>query len=176
MSKNIVKEIIAPILVLTAICLVCSGALAGTYQTTKPIIDEAAAREAEAARSEVFVGATEFEEYEGELPAGATEIFRVNGGEGYVITAVTKGFGGEIEVMTGVNSAGEITGVKVLSMSETSGLGTQIAEDWYIEKYVGQSNVDGVETIAGSTVSSAAFKNLLKDVLAMVEEISGGAA
>ena len=37
------KDIIKPIVVLTAICLVCSAALAATYQTTKPVIEAAAA-------------------------------------------------------------------------------------------------------------------------------------
>lgn len=170
------KEILMPIVVLTAICLVCSGALAVTYQTTKPIIAAATAKEAEAARTEVYAGASEFEKYEGELPEGATEIYKVNGGEGFIITASTKGFGGKIVVMTGLTAEGEILGVKVLSMDkETSGLGTQIGEPDYQKKYIGQSNVDGVDTISGATVSSAAFKKLMQQIAAMPQQLTGGA-
>lgn len=175
-NNSIVKQIMLPIIVLTAICLVCSTALAFTQQTTKPIIDVAAAKEAELARTEVFPGATGFTKLEGELPEGVTEIYEVDGG-GYVITATTKGFGGAVDVMTGINPAGEILGIKILAMNnETSGLGTQIAEPGYLAQYIGQTNVDNVETIAGSTVTSAAFKKLEQNVLAIYQQLSGGAA
>lgn len=169
------KDIIMPIAVLTAICLVCSAALAATYQTTRPVIEAAAAAETTAARAIVYEGATDLQKYTGELPGSATEIYVVNGGEGYVITAVTKGFGGPIEVMTGVKADGTITGIKILSMSETSGLGTQIDTDDYKAKYIGQNNVDNVDTIAGSTISSTAFKTLMQEMTQMPQQLSGGA-
>lgn len=175
-ESSLFGQIAMPILVLTAICLVCSTALAFTQQTTKPTIDAAAAREAEQARTEVFPGAAGFTKLEGELLPGITEVYEVDGG-GYVVTATTKGFGGAVDVMTGVSASGEILGIKILAMNnETSGLGTQIAEPDYLAKYIGQTNVDGVETIAGSTVTSAAFKQLEQNVLAMYQQLSGGAA
>ncbi|MEG1428263.1 MAG: FMN-binding protein [Hydrogenoanaerobacterium sp.] len=174
--KNAVKEIIMPIVVLTAICLFCSGALAVTFKTTQPVIAVEAAKEAAAARSDVYPNASEVVKLEGELPEGATEIYTVNGGEGYIITAVTKGFGGKIEVMTGLLKSGEILGIKVLSMDkETSGLGTQIGSEGYRAKYIGQSSVDDVPTIAGATVSSTAFKKLMQQVVAMPQKLGGAA-
>ena len=46
-----VKEFVVPAAVLTAICLVVSGALAGTYQLTEPVIEAAKRAEADAAYS-----------------------------------------------------------------------------------------------------------------------------
>ena len=48
------RELIAPTLVLLLICLVITAALAGTYQVTKPIIDEINFRNANLARGEVL--------------------------------------------------------------------------------------------------------------------------
>lgn len=174
--KKSAKEIIMPIVVLTAICLCCSAALAATYKTTQPIIAIEAAKEAEAARAEVYPSAVNFTKVEGALPEGATEVYTVNGGEGYIITANTKGFGGKIEVMTGILNSGEIIGIKILSMDkETSGLGTQIDGEAYRANYIGQSDLASVPTIAGATVSSKAFKELIKQVAAMPGQLSGGA-
>ena len=57
---NFVKESVIPAVVLTVICVVITGALALTYNTTKPIIDLAAQKEADAARIEVLSGADGF--------------------------------------------------------------------------------------------------------------------
>ena len=174
--KLFAKQILLPIIVLTAICLMCSSALAVTYKTTKPIIELESAKEAAQARVMVYPGASDFVKLEGELPEGATEVYTVNDGEGYVITASTKGFGGKIVVMTGILTNGEVVGVKILSMDkETSGLGTQIDNDAYKAQYIGQSNVDAVPAISGATVSSSAFKKLMQSVVAMPKQLSGGA-
>ena len=35
------------------------------------------------------------------------------------------GYGGDIDMMTGINAAGEVTGMSVISHAETSGLGSK---------------------------------------------------
>ena len=44
---------------------------------------------------------------------------------GVVITTQSSGYGGKIEVMTGIKSNGEVSGVNILSMEETPGLGAK---------------------------------------------------
>ena len=61
-------EKLKPIVVLTAICVIVSAALVGTYGLTKPVIDAAKAAEANAALSAVLPDGTEHREIvQGEL-------------------------------------------------------------------------------------------------------------
>ena len=55
-------EKLKPIVVLTAICLVVSAALTGTYNLTKPVIDAAKAAQANEALLAVLPDGTDFEE------------------------------------------------------------------------------------------------------------------
>ena len=55
-------EKLKPIVVLTAICVIVSAALVGTYGLTKPVIDAAKAAEANAALSAVLPDGADFEE------------------------------------------------------------------------------------------------------------------
>ncbi len=114
-----VKEVIKPAAILFVICVAVSAALAGTNLLTKDRIALAAAQKAEESRMVVLPGAESFEEKDGHY-AG------VNGAGqtvGYVFETESKGYGGTIKVMTGIGAEGSITGVVVLSHSETPGLG-----------------------------------------------------
>jgi len=90
---------------------------------------------------------------------------------GYAIRTLTpvKGYGGDIEMFVGFSEAHEISGIKILSFSETPGLGTKIEESSFVNQFVGQladkvfsigsgSTEDGeVTAVSGATISSAAF-------------------
>ena len=67
MKSNTFKEYIQPVVVLVAICLVITFALAFVNGITAPIIEENAKRAAEAARIELLPSATSFEQYTGDL-------------------------------------------------------------------------------------------------------------
>ena len=55
-------DTLKPIVVLTAVCVVVSAALAGTYKLTKPVIDAAKADEANAALLAVLPEGADFEQ------------------------------------------------------------------------------------------------------------------
>ena len=61
------KDMMKPTIVLLVICLVAAAALAGTYQFTKPMIDEINARMAAEARMTVLSTADNFEQMDVEL-------------------------------------------------------------------------------------------------------------
>lgn len=42
---------------------------------------------------------------------------------GYVFKTSAKGYGGDIDLMVGIDTSGKVTGVSILSISETAGLG-----------------------------------------------------
>lgn len=174
---------VVSILVLTIICLVISGALVGTYQVTKPIIDANKAL-GNAALAELLP------ESEGMLSEINTdkledigEIFEADNGAGYVIGVVDKGFGGEMSLMVGVNKAGKVSGIKVTEHNETPNLGTKALEEDYLAQYEGKGDItisgeDGkeqVDAVAGATVSSEAVFRAVDKALQQFHKMGGGA-
>ncbi|MGA1875333.1 MAG: RnfABCDGE type electron transport complex subunit G [bacterium] len=83
-----------------------------------------------------------------------------------------EGFGGNIEMMMGVTPDGEITGIEILSMAETPGLGARINSPEYkaVFKHKALTNVkwalkkDGgdIDQITGASISSRAVVAALK--------------
>ena len=68
------KDIVKPIAVLAAICLVVTALLAYINSVTAPIISEAEQKAAQEARLEVMPGATDFEPVETDAE-GVTEMY-----------------------------------------------------------------------------------------------------
>ena len=164
MSNNTTfKEYVQPILVLVAICLVISFALAQTYGMTKPVIERITKENADIARAVVLpTGADGFTEYEGEKIAGVTEYYVANNKSGVAVTAESKSFGGTMTVMVGVDQDGKVTGVTVTNHADTPGLGTKAMTVEYLSQYMGVEslseekikNATEVDAITGATISS----------------------
>ena len=87
---------------------------------------------------------------------------------GYAIKVSASGSQGAIEMMVGVDGEGAVTGVAVVKHSETSGIGTKVAENepnkagvGMLSQFEGMSAADGtlavgtnVDAVSGATVSS----------------------
>ena len=87
---------------------------------------------------------------------------------GYAIKVSASGSQGAIEMMVGVDGEGVVTGVSVVKHSETSGIGTKVADNeptasgvGVLTQFEGMSAADGtltvgtnVDAISGATVSS----------------------
>ncbi len=77
-----------------------------------------------------------------------------------------KGYGGNIDILMGVDITGKITGIEILSMSETPGLGARIEEPAFKKQFVGKTlentkwavKKDGgdIDQITGATISPRA--------------------
>lgn len=88
---------------------------------------------------------------------------------GNVIKVSSKGFHGEILTLVAISQEGKVTGVKILSHSETPGVGSKTAKSDFLNRFAGKS-VDNelqvvrvspakdneVQSISGATVSSKA--------------------
>ena len=88
-------------------------------------------------------------------------VYDANGGfYGYCVETAGKGFGGDIGLMVGYDAGCEILGVRVVSHSETPGLGAKITNDSFLAQYKGQSGSvtlgEDVDAIVGATISSKA--------------------
>lgn len=191
-KSNMMTDFGAPIIVLVLICAVMSGLLALTNSATAPIIAEAERKANEEARIEVMpladtagfdevntgsmpqVAATE----KGGIPASITGVYEAANGAGYVFSITTQGYGGKntLKMTVGIDMDGKITGVKVLSHSETAGLGSKIATDaGFYGQFPGldAAGAAGADTISGATFSSNYYKAAIADAFTAFEQVAG---
>jgi len=179
------KEMFAPTAVLVCICLIASLLLAATYQVTAPLIEKITIENANAARAEVLTEASGFKQMEDiELINGVTEVYEAVNGVGYVITSQFKGFGGMVVVMTGMNSQGSITNVKVTdSSAETPGLGSKATVPAYLDQYKGASMITSdsnsadatyISAVTGATYTSRAVFSSISAALQQYSMLGGG--
>ena len=144
------KKIIRDTLILTAITLISGLALATVYQITKQPIAQAEAAAELAAYEGVFPEAT----FETLAPASFDPVAAgVADGEGVTVEAVAaarrdgqtvgyalkvtspNGYGGNITVAVGVATDGSLTGISVISQSETAGLGAKCAAADFADQF-----------------------------------------
>ena len=147
---------IKSIVVLAAICLVTSAALAVVNHFTAPVITAAAQAREDASRRLVLPQAATFEALSSDaLPETITAAYvgLDDAGEavGYVFTAKGRGFDGDITVMAAIDPTGVIVQVATIDVtSETKTLGGQTANASYTDQYTGQdSALAGVDAISG---------------------------
>ena len=159
-TNNTFNEMIKPLIVLVAICLVVSALLGLTNSVTAPIIAENKRLAAEATRKSVLSGAESFSEIECDTAAlGITGAYKEDSGKGYVITAENKGYGGMVVVTVGLDADGKIVGLDANVSTETSGVGSKAGKEDYVNQFIGLTgDSSSVDTISNATYSSTAVK------------------
>ena len=174
---------------LFAICVVCSSLLAGVYALTKEPIDAAAKAKNEAAIKEVLPEAAvtiEEErtvEYEGQTYAYNLAYDQAGDVVGCAINVAPVGFGGPIVIKVGFDRDGVICNTKVLSQSETPGLGAKCVEPSFSEQFKGFNPVekklavkkDGgvIDAITASTITSRAYTDGVALAVKVRDAIAG---
>lgn len=198
-------KIIKNTLILTVITVV-SGLLLGlVYDITKEPIATAQENTRQEAFRSVLPDAASFEEYEGYDAEKAGALLVENGydpdeisdavtgkdagGEivGYVVNVIShEGYAGDIEISVGIASDGTVTGIEMLSISETAGLGMKAAEadfkdqfkDRKVEKFSytksGESGDDMIDAISGATITTNAVTNAVDAALVYYQNELGG--
>ena len=167
------NDFVKPILVLSLICLVISGALAFTNSVTDPVILLASAEREDNARYEMIPEAEGFERIEIDgLPATVSEVYKATNDVGYIFMISTSGYGGEIRMICAIDSGGILLRNKTLDHTETKGLGARVADAPFADRFNGKdSALEGVAAISGATISSTAYINAIKDAFAAFERI-----
>ncbi len=155
---------------LLVICTITALLLSVVNALTAERIIANTEAEKRAAISSIFGNSIDTQLYPAELD-GISELYlvTVDGSPlGYVAQVAPKGFGGEMIIMVGVSVDGTIKGVKLVSHSETPGLGNRVGEDFHTSKYIGQrADTLSVDAITGSTVSSTALKSGVETALSV---------
>lgn len=91
---------------------------------------------------------------------------------GYTLKVLPSGYGGTIELMVGIDSAkGQVSGINVVSNSETAGLGAKSTDPEFSDQYKGKpleelsvlkNGTPGdteIKAISGATITSTAVTN-----------------
>lgn len=161
--------------ILFGITAVVALLLACTNSITKDMIAQNTEKEQEEARRAVMTEASAFEKTEIPVSADAVvkEIYcgKNDSDEtvGYCVSVTPNGFGGAIEMIVGVREDESLTGITIVSLSETPGLGSKAQEpdfkDQFQAKNVseplkviksGTAEEHEVMAISGATISSNA--------------------
>ncbi len=160
--------------VFICICSVITLLLATTNFITAPIIEQNQNASANKSLLEVMPGGSGFEKMDitsFKLPATVTEVYKETAGLGHVVKLVTAGYGTDMVLMCGVDAKGVVTGAVCLSSNETLS-----KEKTYGENFANKdaAGVDAVDTIAGATKTTEAYKNAVKDALNAAIILGGG--
>lgn len=176
------KDIIKPIAVLAAICLVVTALLAYINSVTAPIIADANAKAEAEAQHEVLTEADAFENIDVEnagLPKEVTKAVKATNGAGYVFSLTVKGYGGDIKLTCGIKSDGTIEATKTIEHSETSGIGSRVVgkDSDYRHNYEGKTaeTYESVDALSGATISSKAYKSAVKAAFEAYDILTGEA-
>ena len=199
------NKILKNTVILTIITLVSGVALGGVYQITKEPIAKAQEEAKQEAYQQVFEDADAFEVLKVDVQEAADALASagvddgavideaveaIQGGEtiGYVITSTDpNGYGGDIQVSVGIQSDGTVSGIAILSISETAGLGMKAAEPDFYEQYSGKQtdhfyvSKDGgegeeIDAISGATITSRAVTGAVNSSLGYFQNVLGGSA
>ena len=175
------------VLCLTLVCLFCASVLAGVYALTCEPIKAAEAGELKASIGMVLPGGgqiseplavdidgTEYQYYKSEKDGSV---------QAYAVKSETNGFGGKLSLMVGVLPDGTVWATRVLSHSETPGLGAKCTTDeGFYSQFRGlgpdkalRLKKDGgdLDAITASTITSRAYTLAVSNAVNVVKSLQG---
>lgn len=169
------KKYIKSIVSLTVICAVVAVLLGITNAITAPIIKKQGDKAVQDALKEVLPNGEGFESVMNELAAidftvPITEAYKEKNG-GYVFKIETTGYASGLHIICGINKDGVVEGTKCVASSETNG-----AEKTYGDRLKGKTieDIETVDTVAGSTKTTRAYKEAVKVALDCFSFLNGG--
>ena len=170
------NKVFKPIVVLSIICIVVTGALAFTNEATAPIIEAATLAAQEQARTELFPDATGFTRADGEFE-GVSDVYVTDNNIGTVVTCAAKGYSSTITVMVAFTPDGTIERINITEQGETAGVGTKIiSEESFQQSFEGLEatalELSDIDTITGATISSKATVSAVNYAIAAYAAIS----
>lgn len=100
-----------------------------------------------------------------------------------VVSESSRGYGGVIRVLIGLQTSGEIYGVRILEQHETPGLGTKIEEWNFLRQFIGRGasgtqwavtkDQGDIDAITGATISSRAVIETIRNALEVFSQNKG---
>lgn len=166
-------------LTLLVISAVVACLLGLTNYVTADKIAEITAQKTAASMEEVLPADSYTELSYAGAEANVAAVYQA-GDAGFVVEVTPSGFGGAIDMVVGVGADGTVTGVSIVSMSETSGLGANASKEAFRSQYVGLSgelavSKDGgeIDALTGATITSRAVTDGVNTALRVAAELMG---
>ncbi len=175
-QQSSVLEAVIIGLKLLLICAVIAGIVSFVYALTKePYLANQKAQKADAigAIFGVTDGSLSLEALNEEETVNA--VYSADGKLiGYSVEVVeTTGYNGEITMIVGYTNMGKLSDVKIISHSETPGLGSKVDSPDYLDQFKGttdQLSYDEIDGISGATYSSKAVMNGINQAIKTLQD------
>ena len=183
-NKKVITEIIVVAIILFVITAVAAGILAVVNNFTAPVIAENDRIAQEQAMKAVLPEATEFtkEEITPDAESIVSEVYKSDAG--YAVRVAPNGYGGAISMIVGVDNDLKVTGVEIISQSETAGLGAKCTTEEFKAQFVGKTeNIavskngakdNEIDAISSATITSKATAKGVNEAISIVKEIKEG--
>lgn len=197
------KKIIKDAVILCLITLIAGILLGFVYDITKEPIAEQNEKTKIAAYNSVFDTLDRYENVENlsslqnavdEAGYDAVSVDEVvsayDSGSaflGYIITVTDgEGYGGDIKMTVGIDTDGYITGLELLDINETAGLGMKAKDSSFRSQFVGikaneivytksgKATDNEIDAISSATITTNAVTNGVNGALAVYRELGGG--
>ena len=177
-NENIVAYVLRLTVTLLLITGLVAAALAGVNAITKDAIAANQEKKTQDALAIVLPGVQGLQKQTLSGDAGiVSEVYA--SGDSYAVKVMPGGFDGEITMMVGIQG-GQITGISVISHTETPGLGAVAAAqnakgEAFRGQFVGQSGVlaigDQIDAMSGATITSNAVVTGVNAALSYVANL-----
>ena len=177
-TENLAKYILRLALTLLLITGAVAAALAGVNAITKDAIAANQEKKTQEALTVVLPEAGNLQKVELTGDTGIVgEVY--TDGASYAVKVLPGGFDGEITMMVGIVD-GKVSGISVISHTETPGLGAVAAAnnakgEAFRSQFVGQSGTlavgDSIDAISGATITSKAVVAGVNAALEFVENL-----
>ena len=198
------KQMVKNTLILTAIALVSGLLLGYVYEITKGPIARSQELAKQKAYKAVLSDADTFEAFsefdrnhakkilsDANLSGCRVEevVEAKNEGQtiGYVVTVTsTEGYGGDIKISVGVYTDGKVSGIAIISISETAGLGMKAKDKAFYGQFANKKisffevikndamKDNEIEAISGATITSKAVTNAVNAGVTYFHQAIGG--
>lgn len=153
---------------------------------TEPVIAQRNAEKITNALSAVIADADEFKEITTDTKSvtssdgkqipidGVWGAYKDGAFLGTCVKVSPQGYGGAVEMIVAVGADHKIIDTQIVSLSETSGIGTKIQDDSFLSQFVGISSTSEVSVISGATKSSNAFLRGVNAAMSVANKVAGG--
>lgn len=177
-KENTACYILRLTVTLLLICGVVAAVLAGVNAITKDKIAAIQQQKTLDALEEVLPGVEGLEIMELSGDTGIVKTVYASG-DSFAVEVAPVGFDGEVTMMVGI-TGGQVTGISIISHTETPGLGAVAAAnnakgEAFRSQFVGQSGTlavgDSIDAISGATITSKAVVAGVNAALEFVEKL-----
>lgn len=184
-KKSDVKEVIKVSAILFAITAIAAAILAGVNGITAPKILENEMIAQVEAMQKVLPDTDNFEklDFVPEKTSVVTEVYKA-GEVGMAVKVAPSGYGGKILMIVGIDNDNKVTGIEIISQSETAGLGAKCVEEDFKAQFAGKGeNIEVVkkgaagnqiDAISSATVTSKAVTKGVNEAILAVKALKGG--